>query len=216
MTVKAIDWTEGDVGHISVALRGGSCRIDWGDGRTTSVKSRINDESMIYADHVYPRGCKKSSDIFEISIISDNDNLIGFYSGCFDMTILKLDIKGCPELEKLILSGSVRDVTFRNNPNLKELEINGDRDVDMNLSINKNLEILKLSSCDSRKLDISKCDKLWYLDCGYSKLQEIAVSNSSALKEIIFWYECPLSQRSRYFIQRALERNDGILTIVDF
>ena len=96
MTVTAIDWTQGDVGHVAVALRDGACRIDWGDGRTSSVKSRINDESMIYADHVYPRGCKKSSDIYEIIITSDNDNIIGFYSGCFDMSILKLDIKGCP------------------------------------------------------------------------------------------------------------------------
>jgi len=213
MTVKAIDWTQGDVGHVAVALRDGTCRIDWGDGRTSSVKSRINDESMIYADHVYPRGCMKSSDIFEIIIISDNDNLIGFYSGCIDMEILKLDLKGCPELEKLILSGCVRDVTFRNNPNLKELDINGDDGVDMNFSNNKNLEILKLHSCHIRKLDISKCDKLWYLDCGYSKLQEIAVSNNSALTELIFWDECHLSQKSQYFINRTLERNDGKLTI---
>lgn len=215
MTVKAIDWTQGDVGHVSVALRGGSCRIDWGDGRTSSIRSRTNDESMICADHVYPRGCMKSSDIFEIIIISDNDNLIGFYSGCIDMEILKLDLKGCPELEKLILSGCVRDVTFRNNPNLKELDITGDAGVNMNFSNNKNLEILKLHSCDMRKLDISKCDKLWYLDCGYSRLQEIAVSNNSALTELIFWFECPLSQRSLYFIKRALERNNGELTVIE-
>lgn len=213
MTVKAIAWTQGDVGHVAVALRDGICRIDWGDGRTSSVKSRINDESMIYADHVYPRGCKKSLDIYEISLTSDDDNLIGFYSGCIDMEILKLDLKGCPELEKLILSGSVRDLTFRNNRNLKELDITGDAGVDMNFSNNKNLEILKLHSCDIRKLDISKCDKLWYLDCGYSKLQEIAVSNKSALTELIFWDECHLSQKSQYFINRTLERNDGKLTI---
>ena len=48
MTVKAIDWTQGDVGHVAVALRDGTCRIDWGDGRTSSVKSRISDESMIF------------------------------------------------------------------------------------------------------------------------------------------------------------------------
>ena len=34
MTVKAIGWTQGDVGHVAVALRDGTCRIDWGDGRT--------------------------------------------------------------------------------------------------------------------------------------------------------------------------------------
>lgn len=215
MTVKAIDWTQGDVGDISVALRGGSCRIDWGDGRTSSVKSRISDESMIYADPVYPRGCMKSSDIFEIIIISDNDNLIGFYSGCIDMEILKLDFKECPELEKLILSGCVRDVTFRNNPNLKELDITGDAGVDMNFSNNKNLEILKLASFDIRKLDIFKCDKLWCLICGYSKLKEIAISNNSALARLTFWFECPLSQRTLYFIKRALERNNGKLTVIE-
>ena len=171
MTVKAIAWTQGDVGHVAVALRDGICRIDWGDGRTSSVKSRISDESMIYADHVYPRGCKKSLDIFEISLTSDNDNLIGFYSGCIDMEILKLDLKECPELEKLILSGCVRDLTFRNNPNLKELDITGDAGVDMNFS------------------------------------------NNSALTELIFWDECHLSQKSQYFINRTLERNDGKLTI---
>ena len=126
---------------------------------------------MIYADHVYPRGCKKSLDIFEISLTSDNDNLIGFYSGCIDMEILKLDLKECPELEKLILSGCVRDLTFRNNPNLKELDITGDAGVDMNFS------------------------------------------NNSALTELIFWDECHLSQKSQYFINRTLERNDGKLTI---
>ena len=131
------------------------------------------------------------------------------------MEILKLDFKECPELEKLILSGCVRDVTFRNNPNLKELDITGDAGVDMNFSNNKNLEILKLASCDIRKLDIFKCDKLWCLICGYSKLKEIAISNNSALARLIFWFECPLSQRSLYFIKRALERNNGELTVIE-
>lgn len=46
-----------------------------------------------------------------------------------------------------------------------------------------------------------------------SKLKEIAISNNSALARLTFWFECPLSQRSLYFIKRALERNDGKLTI---
>ena len=37
MTVKAIDWTQGDVGHVAVALRDGTCRIDWGDGKSTPL-----------------------------------------------------------------------------------------------------------------------------------------------------------------------------------
>ena len=31
MTVKAIDWTMGDVGHIYIKIRSSSCMIDRGD-----------------------------------------------------------------------------------------------------------------------------------------------------------------------------------------
>lgn len=37
MTVKAIDWTEGNVGHVGVCLNGGSCRIDWAMGAPVFV-----------------------------------------------------------------------------------------------------------------------------------------------------------------------------------
>ena len=39
------------------------------------------------------------------------------------------------------------------------------------------------------------------------------LTNNSALTELIFWDECHLSQKSLYFINRTLERNDGKLTI---
>ena len=48
MTVKAIDWTQGDVGHVSVALRGGSCRIDWGDGASSVLE--IEDDAYYGSD----------------------------------------------------------------------------------------------------------------------------------------------------------------------
>ena len=42
MTVEAINWTEGNVGHVHVCLNGGSCRIDWGDGLITNCRTSVH------------------------------------------------------------------------------------------------------------------------------------------------------------------------------
>ena len=55
MIVKAIDWTEGDVGKIHVKLKRGSCRIDWGDGKSTSLFTYTED--WVSANHQYPSRC---------------------------------------------------------------------------------------------------------------------------------------------------------------
>lgn len=30
MTLRAINWTEGEVGHVHLRMRPGECRVDWG------------------------------------------------------------------------------------------------------------------------------------------------------------------------------------------
>ena len=42
MTVRAIDWSQGNVGHVHVMLDGGSCRIDWGDGHEARLKTGMS------------------------------------------------------------------------------------------------------------------------------------------------------------------------------
>ena len=63
MTVKAIDWTEGDVGKIHVKLNRGSCRIDWGDGKSTSLFTYNEDWVApiisILPDVRYPEKCTR-------------------------------------------------------------------------------------------------------------------------------------------------------------
>ena len=76
MTVKAIDWTEGDVGKIHVKLKRGSCRIDWGDGKSTSLFTYTQD--WVSANHQYPSRCKVSGEMYEITISSLEDNITGF------------------------------------------------------------------------------------------------------------------------------------------
>ena len=68
MTVVPIDWTMGDVGHVFIKLRKGSCRIDWGDGKSTPLFTYKED--WLSANHTYPSGCKISKEPFEITITS--------------------------------------------------------------------------------------------------------------------------------------------------
>lgn len=42
MTLRAINWTEGEVGHVHLRMRPGECRVDWGDGRRIHTSELIN------------------------------------------------------------------------------------------------------------------------------------------------------------------------------
>ena len=214
MTVKALDWTQGDVGHVSVALRGGYCRIEWGDGHTSSIKAHPYEVLSQHVSHVYPSRCKKSGDVFEVVISSSGDNIMSFDTGCIDMAICEVDLSKCPELERLHLTGPVNKIDTRFNKSLKKLSIQNAYEMSLDLSQNQALEQIEIRGYDSRRLDISRCDRLWYLDCGSSKMQEIAVSNNSELKEVIFWYDCPLNDKSLRFIKRTVERNNGSISII--
>ena len=46
-----------------------------------------------------------------------------------------------------------------------------------------------------------------------SRMKEIAISNKSALREVIFWDHCSLNERSLRFINKVLDNNNGSLTI---
>lgn len=39
MKIQALDWTMGEVGNFFVGLKGGMCRIDWGDGHTSVIQA---------------------------------------------------------------------------------------------------------------------------------------------------------------------------------
>ena len=214
MKIQALDWTMGEVANVFVGLKGGECMIDWGDGHTSVFQAHPREVYPQYESHVYPSKCKTSGDIFDVVITSTEDNIVFLNTGCIDMAILDLDLTQCPELERLDLTRPVKSLDTRFNKSLKKLSIQNAYEMSLNLSQNQALEQIEIKGYDSRRLDISKCDRLWYLDCGSSKMQEIAVSNNSELKEVIFWYDCPLNEKSLRFIKRTVERNNGSISII--
>ena len=187
--------------------------IDWGDGHTSVIQAHPREVYPQYVSHVYPSNCKSSGDIFDVVISSTEDNIVFLNTGCIDMAILKLDISRCPELERLHLTGPIRKINTSCNKSLKELSIHDAYEMSLDLTQNQDLEQLEIRGYDKERLDLSKCDKLWYLDCGSSRMKEIAISNNSVLKEIIFWDHCPLNDRSMRFINKVLALNDGDITI---
>ena len=213
MKIQALDWTMGEVGNVFIALKEGECMIDWGDGHTSVIQAHPREVYPQYVSHVYPSNCKSSGDIFDVVISSTEDNIVFLNTGCIDMAILELDISRCPELERLHLTGPVRKINTSCNKSLKELSIHDACEMILDLTQNQDLEQLEIRGYDKERLDLSKCDKLWYLDCGSSRMKEIAISNNSVLKEVIFWDHCPLNERSMRFINKVLALNDGSITI---
>ena len=195
MKIQALDWTMGEVANVFVGLKGGECIIDWGDGHTSVFQAHPREVYPQYESHMYPCKCKTSGDIFDVVITSTEDNIVFLNTGCIDMTIIELDLSQCPELERLDLTRPVKSLDLSHNQALEQLQIKG---------------------YDNPRLDISRCDNLWYLDCGNSETKEIVVSNQSALKEIIFLYHCPLdvNLKSFNFIRSTLDRNNGSITIL--
>lgn len=216
MKIQALDWTMGEVGNVFIGLKGGECMIDWGDGHTSTIQAHPHKIYPQYVSHVYPSNCKSSGDIFDVVISSTEDNIVFLNTGCIDMAILDLDLSKCPELERLDLTRQVKILDTRFNISLRKLLIYNAQGTSLDLSCNHNLEELEIKGYDNSKLNISRCNKLWYLDCGNSRMREILVSNSSALKEIIFREECPLTPRSLSYVNRTLERNNGTMTITTY
>jgi hypothetical protein len=216
MKIQALDWTMGEVGNVFIGLKGGECMIDWGDGHTSVIQAHPREVYPQYVSHVYPSNCKSSGDIFDVVISSTEDNIVFLNTGCIDMAILDLDLSDCPELERFVLTRPVKSLNTRFNKYLRELSIYNAKGISMDLSQNQALEQLQIKGYDKPILDISRCDKLWYLDCGNSEIREIAVSNQASLKEVIFWDHCPLdvNLKSFNFIRATIDRNNGNITIL--
>lgn len=122
MTVRAIDWTEGNVGHVHVLLDGGSCRIDWGDGTDLPYKP---DGQELHVQHTYPEKSEEAEEIFVVRIYSDEKNIIGIYAKCGDMRVKDIDISGCQTLKYFNASFGVNYFDLRTNPGITKVDITG-------------------------------------------------------------------------------------------
>ncbi len=75
MKVRAINWTMGNHGSVWLQLREGECRVDWGDGHTSSIKAPLyqdqNNKEWVYARHEYHKSCMETEQVFDVSISSE-------------------------------------------------------------------------------------------------------------------------------------------------
>lgn len=222
ITVKALNWTCGNIGYVSVLLNGGSCRIDWGDGHVSSISVPPYSKKPEWygASHAYPASCMAAEERFNIYVSSgDDDNIIGIDADSGDMNVDDVDIRGCQSIKHFSASYLISHFDLTGNPGIETVYLRGEacRLADFSNSV----ELRNLMFCHNgcgrfekvEKLDLSKCDKLEYLDCCYAwELKDIVISNRSALKEFVYNDKTPLSGKSLGIIRRIIGRNGGKIT----
>lgn len=217
MTVQAVNGEEGNVGHVHVCLSGGSCRIDWGDGHTINCHTNKHEKQpeWIYYLYSYPKRCKVVQERFNIVISSDSDNIIGIMAGSGEMYVENIDICECQSLVNFRASYLIDHFDLTTNPGIRDVDLQGEACGLADFSNSTELRTMKFNYTSalcgaSEKLDLTKCDKLEYLECCHAfELTDIALSNRSALKKLVFDAYTPLSDKSLEIIKRIVERNGG-------
>ena len=222
ITVKALNWSYGNIGEVRLLLNGGSCRIDWGDGHVSSISVPPYSKKPEWygASHAYPASCMAAEERFNIYVSSgDDDNIIGIDADSGDMNVDDVDIRGCQSIKRFSASHLISHFDLTGNPGIETVYLRGEacRLADFSNSV----ELRNLMFCHNgcgrfekvEKLDLSKCDKLEYLDCCYAwELKDIVISNRSALKEFVYNDKTPLSDKTLGIIRRIIDRNGGKIT----
>ena len=209
MTLRAINWTEGDVGYVHLRMRPGECRVDWGDGRSEVI--RATTEGWYNVHHAYRESCKETEELFHISITASGDGLItGFVAGSGEMMVADVDLSGCPALEYLKADWLIERLDVTTNPGIKEMNLGGDAASLVDLSCSRDLEKLEVRCSKLKKLKLSRCDSLeeLTLQCNL-ELSHVSVSNRSSLKSLKLIDTSLLSEKCFEYLDRALERNGG-------
>ena len=206
---RALDWTEGNVGHVHVQLDGGTCKVDWGDGHTSSLTAR--GPEWVTADHVYPESSRKSGDRFYIVISSCSRNITGILASLGEMQIEDIDISECQSLGYFHASWQIDHFDLRTNPGIRKVELRGKACDLADFSNNRELRELNIGYGEDNftRLDLTGCDKLETLNCRCNyHLARIAISNRSVLKEVVY-ESTPLEGRCLDILDRIVVRQNG-------
>ena len=213
MTVRAINGTEGEVGHVHLRMRPGGCRVDWGDGRSEMIRATAKDWYSVH--HAYRESCKETEELFYISITASGDGLItGFVAGSGDMMVADVDLSGCPSLEYIKADWLIERLDLSTNPGIKEMDLGGDAASLVDLSCSRDLERLELRCSKLRKLNLSRCDSLQELTllCNL-EMTHVSVSNRSSLRTLKLIDTPLLSEKCLEYLDRTLERNSGTMEV---
>ena len=206
---RALDWTEGNVGHVHVRLDGGTCKVDWGDGHTSGLAARGLE--WVTADHVYPEGSRKSGDRFYIVISSCSENITGILACRGEMQVEDIDMSRCQSLTYFHASWQIDHFDLRTNPGIMKVELQGKACAIADFSNSRELRELSVECGDDSftRLDLTGCDKLETLNCRLNNhLTRIAISNRSALKEVVY-ESTPLVGRCLEVLDRIVVRQNG-------
>ncbi|MBO8477716.1 MAG: hypothetical protein IAB80_02290 [Bacteroidetes bacterium] len=206
---RALDWTEGNVGHVHVRLDGGTCKVDWGDGHTSGLAARGLE--WVTADHVYPEGSRKSGDRFYIVISSCSENITGILASRGEMQVEDIDMSRCQSLTYFHASWQIDHFDLRTNPGIMKVELQGKACAIADFSNSRELRELSVECGDDSftRLDLTGCDKLETLNCRLNNhLTRIAISNRSALKEVVY-ESTPLVGRCLEVLDRIVVRQNG-------
>lgn len=222
ITVKALNWTCGNIGNVSVLLNGGSCSIDWGDGHVSSISVPPYSKKPEWygAAHAYPASCMAAEERFNIYVSSgDDDNIIGIDADSGEMNVDDVDIRGCQSIKHFSASHLISHFDLTGNPGIETVYLHGEACLWADFSNSVELRELIFNNTGGglfdkvEKLDLSKCDKLEYLDCCYAwDLKDIVISNRSALKEFVYNDKTPLSDKTLGIIRSIIDRNGGKIT----
>lgn len=167
-----------NIGEVRAILNGGSCRIDWGDG--TDLPYELEGQEL-HAQHTYPEKSEEEETTFVIKIYSDEENIIGIYAGCGDMTVKDIDISGCQSID------------FSNSTGLEHLCICSGMGGEHKL----------------QSLDLTKCERLQTLGLIFNPdLTSIMTSENSSLQRLVY-KNTPLSESTVKNLTRIIERNGG-------
>jgi len=206
---RALDWTEGNVGHVHVRLDGGTCKVDWGDGHTSGLAARGLE--WVTSDHVYPEGSRKSGDRFYIVISSCSENITGILASRGEMQVEDIDMSRCQSLTYFHASWLIDHFDLGKNPGIRKIELQGKACALADFSNSRELRELSVECGDDSftRLDLTGCGKLETLDCRLNNhLTRIAISNRSALKEVVY-ESTPLESRCLDVLDRIVVRQNG-------
>lgn len=217
LTLRAINWTEGDVGHVALLMEGGSCMIDWGDGHSQMLRTsgRPGAPQWCGASHPYPSSCKASGLAYNVIISSDDDNIIGINAASGDMNVDDVDIRSCQSIRHFSASFLINHFDLCGNPGIETVDLRGEACGIADFSGSVGLKALSFCYTSSmgknmKRLDLSKCNELEYLECHYAHgLTDIVISNRSTLKKLVYDDNTPLSDRTLRVVRRIIERNGG-------
>lgn len=151
--------------------------------------------------------------MFEITISSLEDNITGFRVSSGDMMVADVDLSECQSLEYIYSSWLIEKLDITTNPEIKEIDVSGDAADLVDLSQSTGLESLKCRFSKRKILNLSRCNRLVYLDCRNNhSLKKLAISNRSVIKDVLL-YETELDESSMKYLEEAIERNEGEIKI---